>query len=150
MKNSTALIALSISQTLIACAIYCLFESLHYLFHFNWIDFTYNSENFNLIHFFGAFVTTVGVKIFGKIIFLYLLGILLYNFLIAKNWIEPKIWISVLLFMLITIILHYNFSYNVLKSSFNLSILINSLLSMLITAIMISYMSRLIFKIINR
>lgn len=149
MKKTTALIAFSIIQTLIACGIYCLLESLHYLFQFNWIDFTYNSENFNIIHFLGAVVTTVAVKIFGKVIFLYLLGILLYNFLIAKNWIEPKIWISILLFMSITIILHYNFSYDVLKSSYNLSILINSLLSMVVTAILISYMSKFIFKIIN-
>ena len=149
MKNPAVLLAFSFLQTLIACGIYCILESLQYLLHFKWIDFTYNSENFNLIHFFGAFVTTVAVKVFGKIIFLYLLGILLYNFLIAKNWIQPKIWISILLFMLITIILHYNFSYYVLKSSFDLSILINSLLSMLTTAIMISYISKLIFKNIN-
>lgn len=149
MKNSTTLIAFSILQTLIATGIYCVLESLHYLFHFNWIDFTYNSENFNIIHFFGAVVTTVAVKFFGKVIFLYLVAIILYNFLIAKKWIEPKIWISVLLFMLITISLHYNFSYIVLKSSYNLSILINSLLSMLVTAILISYMSKFIFKILN-
>ena len=149
MKNSTALLAFSILQTLIACGIYCVLESLHYLFHFNWIDCTYNAENFNLIHFLGAIVSTVAVKVFGKIIFLYLLAILLYNFLIAKNWIEPKIWISVLLFMLITIILHYNFSYDVLKSLYNLSILIHSLISMLVTSILISYMSKLIFKNTN-
>lgn len=150
MKKTISLISFSIIQALLACALYCLLESIFYVFYFKWINLS-NPLKLNIYYFFGLFIDTVGAKLFKKVVFLYLLAILFYNFIVYKKWITNKMWFTIALFMSITIALHYKFNIDAFNSSsYNFSILLYSLISMLIISLLINYTSKIILKILNQ
>jgi hypothetical protein len=151
MKKYFLLIILSFIELIACLFIYSLNEGFWHELRINWIGFSIKQFNFNLYNYFSMsiyyFITSIFMEGF-KVFLLYFISIIIYNSLVFNNLVKNNIIISILFFESSFLILSYIFDKD-FYFIHNLNNTINSLLSIIITSIFISKITKRIMRLIN-
>jgi hypothetical protein len=151
MKNYFLLIIFTFIELIICLVIYSLNEGFWHELRINCIDFSIKISKFNFANFINLtiywFINLIFENKF-KFLLLNLLLLIIYNFLIYKKIIKNKIQNSILFFVIIYILFIYYKNKNFYFVQ-NLNETIITIISLIITSIFISKITKRIMRLIN-